>query len=353
MKLMLSLLIFSCLGSSISGWSVDFQHKKNADGHHTSRFQDSSRALIVRRVQDIQFIVTAEANQTIKVSLRKVTYPRNNEHREVLSDEEVKKVVRVEITPLANIVTLKFTPAAEVGKYELEMDIYNGTTKVGGKSTILYLLFNPWVWSEPVYLANTTEVNEYVQSDSANYWDYGQYEKGILDIVCKVLSLAMTDRKNDAVKIVRAITAIANNHTEGGIIEGRWRTSDFENGTNPAFWASSVQILKEYNQTNRPVKYGQCWVFSAVITTILRSIGIPTREVTTVASAADKTRDILVNKCLTEDGSSFSDGNSADPISSGTTTFGMKFGWVEMTSKTVHLTTHITDGTRSIVLLRL
>ena len=315
MKLIASCLVFACLASSIYGWSVDFQLKKNADEHKTSSFKDSSKALIVRRLKDFNVIVDVEKGESFTFSAQKVNYLGNKEQLVTLNDEEVNKTVKVEVTK-KNKVILQFLAPAEVGKYKLEVILFRKGNRVDSKSTDLYLLFNPWEGSEAVYLAEASEIDEYVLSDSGvmyygtgytRDWVFGQYEAGVLDIVFKVLDRATNGTKNNAVTISRAISAIANNYTKGGIIEGRWN-SGFAGGTHPLDWTSSVQILKEYNRTNRPVKYGQCYIFAGVVTTILRAMGIPTRTITTDSPAVDKTRDILVNRCIDEDGYSYTEG---------------------------------------------
>ena len=38
-------------------------------------------------------------------------------------------------------------------------------------------------------------------------------------------------------------------------------------GTAPSKWTGSGAILAEFNETETPVQFGQCWVFSGVLTT--------------------------------------------------------------------------------------
>lgn len=47
---------------------------------------------------------------------------------------------------------------------------------------------------------------------------------------------------------------------------GNW-TSEFEGGTPPTKWVGSMKILQTFHKTHKPVKYGQCWVFSGVLGT--------------------------------------------------------------------------------------
>ena len=49
-------------------------------------------------------------------------------------------------------------------------------------------------------------------------------------------------------------------------------------------------------ETGEPVKYGQCWVFSGLLTTLMRSIGIPTRSVTNFSSAHDTENTMTIDK---------------------------------------------------------
>jgi transglutaminase 1 len=53
---------------------------------------------------------------------------------------------------------------------------------------------------------------------------------------------------------------------DGGVLEGRWR-EPYIGGTEPLSWGGSVAILEQFYKQKRKVRYGQCWVFSGVLTT--------------------------------------------------------------------------------------
>lgn len=67
-----------------------------------------------------------------------------------------------------------------------------------------------------------------------------------------------------------------NDSDEEGILEGRW-DGEYGDGVAPYKWTGSVRILEEYVKSGyKPVKYGQCWVFSALVTTGMKCIYIGT-----------------------------------------------------------------------------
>lgn len=47
---------------------------------------------------------------------------------------------------------------------------------------------------------------------------------------------------------------------------GNWST-DHAGGTPPTKWLGSGEILHKYYKKKKSIKYGQCWVFSGVLTT--------------------------------------------------------------------------------------
>lgn len=57
-----------------------------------------------------------------------------------------------------------------------------------------------------------------------------------------------------------------NSNDDDGVLEGRW-TQDYPKNTTPPWaWTGSKAILEEFMRNNKPVQYGQCWVFSAIVT---------------------------------------------------------------------------------------
>ena len=66
----------------------------------------------------------------------------------------------------------------------------------------------------------------------------------------------------------------AHTHTQINeqVLVGNW-SGDYSGGTSPVKWNGSVKILTEHYDTNKPVQFGQCWVFSGVVTTALRALG--------------------------------------------------------------------------------
>lgn len=50
-------------------------------------------------------------------------------------------------------------------------------------------------------------------------------------------------------------------------MEGRW-DGDYKDGIAPQAWTGSLPIMERYLSSGGvPVKYGQCWVFSALVVT--------------------------------------------------------------------------------------
>ena len=115
----------------------------------------------------------------------------------------------------------------------------------------------------------------------------------------------------------RRFSALINGNDEGGLLWGNW-SGDYKDGTAPSHWSSSTDIFREYAQTGKPVKWGQCFAFAGCMTTCMRCLGIPCRpgplrfypqmligccEVTNYWSAHDVHSNRAIDKFFEQDGS--------------------------------------------------
>ncbi|KAH9361876.1 hypothetical protein HPB48_003715 [Haemaphysalis longicornis] len=218
----------------------------------------------------------------------------------------------VEITPPPNVI---------VGDWIMDIDSKSRSENdnTGFRYTHkdpIYILFNPWCRGDTVYMDDTKMRYECVLMESGliwrgshsrlrpTVWSYGQFEKHVLE--CAVYLLRRVGRLpspscSDPVKVVRHISAVVNSPNDEGVVEGNW-TEKFSGGTAPTGWTGSASILQQFYKTKKPVKYGQCWVFAGVTTTVLRALGIPSRPVTNYYSAHDTHSSLTVDQFYDDNG---------------------------------------------------
>ncbi|XP_050309877.1 annulin [Anthonomus grandis grandis] len=218
------------------------------------------------------------------------------------------------------------SPDTIVAKWKMDVDtriINNGAYSYSWESKI-YILFNPWSRHDQVFMKSDEWREEAVMNDvgivyRGTYnrikpviWKYDQFEKNILDCaiyLVHVVGKVKGNYRSDPVKITRALAAAVNSADDEGAVMGNWST-DHSGGTAPTKWIGSMEILQKYYKKKKPVKYGQCWVFSGVLTTICRALGIPARTVTNYSSAHDTQNSLTVDYFMDEKGSVMEELNS-------------------------------------------
>uniref|UniRef100_A0A8C2F985 Protein-glutamine gamma-glutamyltransferase K n=1 Tax=Cyprinus carpio TaxID=7962 RepID=A0A8C2F985_CYPCA len=286
--------------------SVDLLSRKsdrNKTEHHTDQY--NSDQLIIRRGQTFQIELDLSRPfnpNTDKLHLEMKTGPLPQVSKRThiiiplvdeLQDESWEaKIVEQNVNRVRLSVNSPIT--AVIGKYKLTI-----TTQY--LKTDIYMLFNPWCEDDMVYMEGEKELKEYVLNDTgriyygtekqigARTWNFGQFDEGILEACLFVLdnSEVPPSGRGDPVNVVRVVSAMINSPDDLGVLEGNW-SGNYAGGTSPTAWSGSVEILRQYHREGgKPVKYGQCWVFSGVTTTVLRCLGIPTRSVTNFQSAHD------------------------------------------------------------------
>ena len=202
-----------------------------------------------------------------------------------------------------------------VGEYRLELA---GTSGDGGTFKVslerkVVVFFNAWSSSDAVFMENSAWREEYVlNSDGRVYagsvygmpWSLALYRQSTLEAVLLLLRKAPLtfQQRRSAVLVSREMSALVNVQDDRGVVVGNW-SGDYEGGTAPSSWRGSGKILSEYLEGGgQPVRFGQCWVFSGVLLTVLRVLGVPSRSVTNFSSAHDTNRNRTIDEYYTEDG---------------------------------------------------
>ncbi|XP_021352800.1 uncharacterized protein LOC110449942 [Mizuhopecten yessoensis] len=320
--------------------AVRFNIQDNSRAHHTNEYDltekdaDKAPSLVVRRGQPFDIDIDFERKFDESKEDMKLVFA-TGKSPSIINGTKVEIILSKEDLPgkwgaaikekKGNTVKLKiFTPpTCYVGKWCFQVRAFSkspkpdqtSVCKVYAHSQLIYMLFNPWCKDDQVYHHDNHLLEEYVLNEtgkifcgnsnrfSGRVWNFGQFENPVLDCVFDLL-----DRKNfpmkargNPVDVVRRLTSLVNSNDNSGILVGNW-SGDYDGGNSPSNWTGSVPILEEYFKTKEPVCYGQCWVFSGVLTTCCRALGIPARSVTNFASAHDTDGSMTIDTVYDMDG---------------------------------------------------
>ncbi|KAM6979579.1 transglutaminase 5, like [Aplochiton taeniatus] len=225
----------------------------------------------------------------------------------------------------ANAPSIFLSPPASacVGLYNLQLLVFTQSRQRGYVVGDFILLCNPWCQEDAVYIPFVDQREEYVLNDSgilymgtaknmvSRPWHFDQFEPMILEICLKLLQVSPNHfkdpnkdflRHSDPVYISRVVSAMINCEDDKGVLMGNW-TGNYSDGTLPSNWAGSGDILKQWAKSGcSPVKYGQCWVFAAVMCTVMRALGIPSRVVSNFNSAHDTNGNLVIEEFYSETG---------------------------------------------------
>nr|XP_013806247.1 PREDICTED: protein-glutamine gamma-glutamyltransferase 4 [Apteryx mantelli mantelli] len=309
------------LGTQLKVTGVDFLKSQNMRLHHTDAYDN--QGLVVRRGQDFQLKLTFDRDLSatdlvnLLVSIGNKPMPTLGTQMSLnLRSGKDCNGWRATIITSSNkecLVAVTSPADAIVGKYCLK--VITGSDTYKPENDVVYLLFNPWCQVDTVFMAGNAEKNEYVLNDtgciyvgSADYirsrpWNFGQFEEFILDCCMYLLdqSKLKLSARRDPVAVSRAMSALVNANDDRGVLVGNW-SGGYTCGTSPLRWIGSVSILQQYYKTKQSVRYGQCWVFSGVLTTVMRCLGIPARSVSNFDSAHDTQEDLRVDIYVNEHG---------------------------------------------------
>lgn len=332
---------------------LDYHIPANTRHHRTDKFlltQSSDATLVVRRGSPVTISVQFDrqydgSRDQIFLILKTGLEPNESDGSKVrleiptcrgsfFKDDHSPYSISLVLSE-KNSVTVKvmLPPCAAVGLWRLEVE-----TRLRGSSDptdkclfnvkeTFYVLFNPWCQEDLVYMPQEELLKEYIFNDTGklyqgNYdyptgkrWFFGQFNDVVLP-TCNYLfelgEVTVSDRSSP-IKVARALAALLDSKDENGVLVGSWANS-YPDGVAPTAWTSSVTILEQYMHTGgAPVKYGQCWVYSGLVTTMCRALGIPCRSITNFSSAHDTDGNLLIERYFDENNNPIA-GKSEDSI---------------------------------------
>lgn len=324
---------------------VDLNIKSNTEDHHTDKYMCTKRKkdpdLVIRRGQSFKMTITFDRpynndqNEILfTFKTGKSPRPSNKTQAQIIMNENTssrgedkkewfakllnkkEKSIEVEITPPCTCV---------IGEWRFTIQTESKIKEDGDKLILTYkhnedviILLNPWCPDDLVYMGIEELLNEYILNESGAIWsgnhrqmgvkpwNFGQFRDGILNtclhLIRKAYSNTVDPAMSDPIKLARAISKMVNAPDDNGVLIGNW-SGDYSGGTPPMKWVGSVAILEEYAKNQgTPVKFGQCWVFSGLTTTVCRAIGLPARSVTNFASAHDTDGSTCIDKAFVRKG---------------------------------------------------
>lgn len=310
---------------------VEFYAKQNALDHNTTRYDllnSKDSPVILRRGQPFYICIRFKRNydhnqdkikltfligphpQVSKGTLIQLPVTKNQSFTKPKSQWDIRLHHQ---EPTLMHLQIQISSKAIVGVWSLNIETThpNSTDPVHFQSNKnIYIIFNPWCKDDAVYMESELCRNEYVLNESGKIfvgshkspkgrrWIYGQFSSAALPAAMAILEASPLDYVGRAnpVKVVRTISAMINSEDDNGVLKGRWDGS-YEDGSAPWVWTGSNAILEEYLRNGgNAVKYGQCWVFAGVCTTVCRTLGIPCRPVTNFVSAHDTDDTLTIDK---------------------------------------------------------
>ncbi|KAM7283209.1 hemocyte protein-glutamine gamma-glutamyltransferase-like [Ixodes scapularis] len=319
---------------------LDYHIPANTRHHHTDKFlltQSSDATLVVRRglpvtysvqfdrpydgIRDQVFIILNTGLDPSEENGGRVKLEVPTTRGSFFATDNSPWSICLVLTEKSSItVKVMLPPIAPVGLWRLEVETRLRDSDDPGDRALFnvketfYILFNPWNPEDLVYLPDETLIKEYIFEDTGklyqgNYdyptgkrWYFGQFTDVVLPTCNYLFELGDVSVQDRAcpVKLSRHIAALVDSRDENGVLVGSW-SNDYGDGVSPTTWTSSTTILEQYMNTGgAPVKYGQCWVYSGLVTTLCRALGIPCRSITNFSSAHDTDGNLLIERFFDE-----------------------------------------------------
>eukprot|EP00800_Vazella_pourtalesii_P020227 TRINITY_DN7079_c1_g1_i1.p1 TRINITY_DN7079_c1_g1~~TRINITY_DN7079_c1_g1_i1.p1 ORF type:complete len:710 (-),score=166.81 TRINITY_DN7079_c1_g1_i1:104-2233(-) len=294
--------------------------------HHSADYKSTTEFLtkdylIVRRGYPLKFNIESRNSDLTKMKLEEACLV-------VSEDDEMNVEVEIETTSKfllkGHVVLSTATPVGLYESLQIKLAPVKEESELEEMTLIttlsVFIAFNPWFEDELVFLKDEAERTEYVHNDRgviwmSNFvpcpWYFGQHQESVLAVLSQLLKESGATR--DQLSCPIHVSRLISKSLVDKILVGKW-TGDYGHGKDPTYWKATTQIMKEYLNTSTSVRYGQCWVFSAVLCSLLRGVGIPSRPVTNYNSAHEinpvtNTADLQVDFYMDQNGNPIEEKN--------------------------------------------
>lgn len=270
--------------------------------HFTERYVESkaqiSHTLVARRGFPLVFKVNSKEQVAFAL--------KHDVHLRDVFDVNHKTSLSLPVSPVKGdllSVQLSLPDNMPVGEYELQLrnaTVRGTETNVGSLSDVnlrVFVLFNAWKQGLPEYISTPSMREGFINEDfiqlykgapefdpytnthkfTSISWNLHQFE--ILPLVMKQISGFSKDVRSAPYRFARRMSGTR-------ICIGRW-SGDYSDGHSPLYWSNSQQIYQQWASSGSMAKYCQCWVFSGLVTSAMRSIGLASRSVTGFRSVHD------------------------------------------------------------------
>jgi len=278
------------------------------ESHHTEWFE-LERGAALRRGQVIQLQVELQEplEEGVKIKVG------NDQRPDLVRFDtiSVKPVQGQEKKLAVEVITPVDSPIAKLDNLTVWTERGGNRGPTFTLDGPLYLLYNPWLKEDhEVYLPTEEMRKEHILHQVGNVYQgtvsameigqfyYGQASQVTLDAAFYLLNRLPDPALASNVILVlqtlsqhQGMTRYANRSVwagdEDALLEGNWGIFPFTEKDAPELWTSVTDILNKWQKTRKPVQYGQCWVFGAVLNSMVRAIGVGGRQVTAFGSFAD------------------------------------------------------------------
>lgn len=140
----------------------------------------------------------------------------------------------------------------------------------GKKKCILDVVFSNSDYAGTEYLSGTVGV--------CPGWKYDIDDSSMKEFVMeKIEEISIHNRT--LIHIIRHLMCcFSSENSSTSLINGRW-DGNYSDGRDPIEWTHTSEIFREWLIHKKPIRYGQCWVFSECMTCAMRFLNIPSRTI--------------------------------------------------------------------------